>query len=209
MPRLASLALCALLLSSCLGSVTETAFPSYHNPLDYLDASVVLPHDAGVSNDGGLPPTGATVSSGLVDGQSFDLTSAIYQVAAADDAGPASTTIYLSDAPDFCAQLLDGGLAAPWNLISLHLAGDLPAVYLIAPILPPSGATAAFDWQGGDGGGFGFETGASGEVDLIAVDAQNIQPTTGTYFADFADAGSVIGRFSATPCNATPPAPGE
>ena len=94
-------------------------------------------------------------------------------------------------------------------MVALHLAGDVPAVYLIAQILAPNGATAAFDWQGGDGGGFGFETGGTGEVDLIAVDPQNLQPTTGTYFADFADAGSLVGRFSAKPCNATPPAPGE
>ena len=121
------------------------------------------------------------MSAGSVDGQIFDLTSAIYQVEGGGDAGPSFTVLYLSDAPDFCAQLLDGGL----------------------------GATAAFNWQGGDGGGFGFETGQTGEVDLVAVDPQNIQPTSGTYSADFSDAGSLIGRFKATPCSATPPAPGE
>jgi len=206
--RASLIALSAVLGAGCLTSAVETSFPSYHNPLDFEDGGVLPLRDAGVS-DGGLSNNGATVSTGTVDGQVFDLTSAIYQVEGGGDAGPSFTTLYLSDAPDFCAQLLDGGLAAPWNLISFHLAGDLPDVYLVAPILPPSGATAAFDWQGGDGGGFGFETGQSGEVDLVSVDRQNIQPTTGTYFADFADAGSVIGRFSATPCTATPPAPGE
>jgi hypothetical protein len=202
-----SAALGALLVASCLGPVLEPPGPSYHNPLDFLDGGLPLLKDGGLG-DGGLP-TGATVSAGSVDGQIFDLTSAIYQVEGGGDAGPSFTVLYLSDAPDFCAQLLDGGLAAPWNELSFLLAGDVPATYPIASILPPSGATAAFNWQGGDGGGFGFETGQTGEVDLVAVDPQNIQPTSGTYSADFSDAGSLIGRFKATPCSATPPAPGE
>ena len=52
------------------------------------------------------------------------------------------------------------------------------------------------------------ETGQSGTVALEAIDPQDIQPTLGTYSADFADAGSLIGRFSATPCSVAPPSAG-
>ncbi|HUB07800.1 MAG TPA: hypothetical protein VMB50_12390 [Myxococcales bacterium] len=199
-----------LVLAACLGPVHEPPAPSYHNPLDVLDAGPVKkPGDGGVhpTGDGGLPP-GATVSLGSVDGRAFELTSAIYQVLGGDDAGPERTLIYLSDAPRFCAQLADGGPTAPWNVVALHLAGDLPATYPIATPLPPEGATAEFDWEDGDGGGFGFETGLSGQVQLEAVDPLNAQTTLGTYTVGFGDAGSIVGRFTASPCAGTPPPPG-
>ncbi len=200
----------ALALAGCLGPVDEPPRPVYHNPLDVLDGGVLRrpTADGGQpSHDGGLPP-GATVSVGSVDGRSLSLTSAVYQVQGGGDAGPARTLIFLSDAPAFCGQMLDGGLAAPWNVLSLHLAGDVAGSYPVASILPPSGATAGFDWEDGDGGGFGFETGQGGTVDLTGVDPLNAQPTMGSYTADFGDAGAVTGRFTASPCPAIPPPPG-
>jgi hypothetical protein len=206
--RLSTIALSALLIAGCLGRDVEAGLPIYHNPLDFLDGGALPSRDAGTAGDGGLP-SGANASIGSVDGQLFNLASAVYQVQGGGDAGPARTLLFLSNAPRFCAQLQDGGLTAPWSVLSFHLAGDVPATYSVASILPPSGATAAFNWQGGDAGGFGFETGQSGEVDLLSVDPQNLQPSTGTYIADFGDAGSVTGRFTATPCGATPPLAGE
>ncbi|MHB8416802.1 MAG: hypothetical protein ACYDCL_01915 [Myxococcales bacterium] len=200
----------SLALAGCLGPVFEPAPPSYHNPLDVLDGGVLRrPPDGGspAPGDGGLPP-GATVSVGSVDGRAFELTSAVYQVQGGGDAGPARTLLYLSDAPAFCGQLLDGGLGAPWNVLSFHLAGDVAATYPIASPLPPEGATAAFDWEDGDGGGFGFETGQAGQVGLTAVDPLNTQPSVGSYSVDFGDAGSLTGRFTASPCSAAPPPPG-
>ncbi len=126
------------------------------------------------------------------------------------DAGPARTLIFLSDAPHLCAQLGDGGsLATPWNVLRFHLAGDVPGPYPVASVLAPGGASAEFDWEAGDaGGGFGFETGQSGQVNLEAVDPGNAQAAFGSYSADFGDAGAVTGRFTASPCPAIPPAPG-
>ena len=56
MSRVLSLALGAIVLSSCLDTAVESPLPSYHNPLDYLDAGTLPPtQDGGGSTDGGLP----------------------------------------------------------------------------------------------------------------------------------------------------------
>lgn len=200
------------LLAGCLGAVTEPPTIRYHNPLDILDAGSAAARDGGEADggDGGLPP-GSNVSVGSVDGRSLALSSAIYQVEGGGDAGPARTLIYLSDAPSFCQQLQlsDGGLASPWDVLRFHLAGDVSGSYPIASVLPPSGAISNFDWEDLDAGTFGFETGQSGQITLTSVDAQGLQPTTGSYSVDFADAGSVTGRFTASPCPFVPPTAGE
>ncbi len=207
--RLAAISLGLALAGGCLGPVVEPPRPAYHNPLDVYDAGP-LPGDGGGApgTDGGLPP-GATVSQGSVDGRAFELTSAIYQVQGGADGGMPRTLVSLSDAPDLCGALTDGGLPTPWNVVRLYLAGDVPGFYPVAPVLPPSGATATFDWEDGDGGGFGWQTGQDGGVQLDRVDPGNAQTTAGSYAVDFGDAGALVGRFTASPCAALPPPPGE
>jgi hypothetical protein len=182
----------------CLTPVAPPYQPVYHNPLDVLDAGGVDGGDGGVA-DGG--PAGPTYSQGTVDNRSFDLTSAIVQVLA--DGGSPSASIWLADVPDLCAELLDGGLVPPWNLLQLHLAGDSTGPYAVATILPPGGATGRFDWQSASQG-FGFEHASSGTVLLFGIDATNLAPALGDYQLQFGDAGTLSGHFEAQPCPVVP-----
>ncbi len=198
------LAFACLWALGCLTPVGENLPPAYHNPLDILDAGVPqLPPDAG-SDGGGLPP-GPDATVGTVDAHSPQFTSATYQVLTTG--GPARTLIYVADVADLCVSAQDGGLGDHWNQLRLHLAGDTPAKYPAQSILPPSGATAEFDFQD-QNGAFGFEVATGGEVQLVAVDPGNSQTTSGTYQLTFGDAGSLSGRFTAEPCSATPPQAG-
>jgi hypothetical protein len=191
-----------MLASGCLSPVAPPYQPVYHNPLDVQDAGGPGPADAG-QKDGGGPP-GTTYSQGSVDGRSLDLTSAIVRVEA--DGGSPSASIWLADVADLCAELQDGGLSLPWNLLSLHFAGDSSGPYTVATILPPGGATARIDWQS-PGDAFGSERANSGSVLLFAIDAANLASATGDYQLLFGDAGTVSGHFEARPCPVVPPAP--
>ncbi len=194
-------------LTACFSPAFEPPGAVYHNPLDVLDAGS-SPRDGGIPPaDGGIPP-GSTASEGSVSGRAFDLASAIYRVEGADGGTP-RTLVSLSDVADMCGRLEDGGLPAPWNVVRLYVAGDEPGAYPVAAILPPLGATAEFDWQDGDGGGFGFTTGLDGGVQLDRVDLAGLLTASGSYAVDFGDAGSITGRFVASPCPALPPNPGE
>jgi hypothetical protein len=188
-------------ISGCLTPVAPPYQPVYHNPLDVLDAGVPDAGDAGVSDGGG--PSGTTYSQGVIDGHSLDLTSAIVWVQS--DAGSPSASIWLADVPDLCGALEDGGLSLPWNLLTLHFAGDSSGDYTVASILPPGGATARFDWQS-PGDAFGFELATSGSILLQAIDAAN-QTASGDYQLDFGDAGAVTGHFEAGSCPVHPSTP--
>jgi hypothetical protein len=206
--RLAPLLSCGsffVCLAGCLGTVGEVAPAVYHNPLDILDSGVPTPPpDSGMPPDSGLPP-GPDSSTGTVDGHTPQFASAIYEVVTTG--GPPRTFLYVADLVDLCALARDGGLGPSWTLLRFHLAGDTPASYPVASILPPSGATAELDFLD-QSGAYGFAPAVGGSVQLDSVDPGNTQPTNGSYTLDFGDAGSLVGRFSADPCSATPPQAG-
>ncbi len=209
MLRAVALAASLAAIVGCFSPVIEPAPSRYHNPLDVLDGGP--PPDGGSGpTDGGLDggPVGPNGSVGSVDGRGFDLVSSSYQVVT-PDGGPAYTLVFLADAPGLCGLLQDGGVPPPWNMLRLHLAGAQLGSYPVAPALPPSGAIAEFDWEDGDGGSFGIETAQSGSVTLLAVDPNDQQSAAGRYEVDFADAGSLAGHFTASPCAAVPAQAGE
>jgi hypothetical protein len=189
---------------ACLTPVAPPYQPVYHNPLDLLDGGQV---DGGDGGDAGPPdagPVGPTNSNGTVDGRGFNLSSAIVQVMT--DGGAPSASIWLADVSNLCAEMLDGGLSVPWNLLQIHLAGDSPGTYPVATILPPGGATGRFDWQEVDHS-FGFERASAGTLLLFGIDSTNLAPAIGDYQLDFGDAGSLSGHFEAEPCPVVPGTP--
>jgi hypothetical protein len=192
--------------AGCLTTVEGQTPPVYHNPLDILDGGVPpLPDSGSPPGDGGGLPPGPNATVGSVASQMPQFVSATYEVATSG--GPARTFIYLADVDGLCALATDGGLGQSWNLLRLHLAGDTPDDYRVAAILPPSGATAEFDFQDSSGA-YGTFGAVSGTVQLDSVDPGNVQTVTGTYTVDFGDAGSLEGRLTASPCSAVPPPPG-
>jgi hypothetical protein len=190
----------------CLTTVQETPPLAYHNPLDVIDAGVPpLPDSGSPPQDGGGLPPGPDGTAGSVASQTPQFVSATYQVLTTG--GPARTLVYLADVNGLCALSQDGGLGPSWNLLRLHLAGDTPASYSAASVLPPNGATAEFDFQDMTGA-YGLVGAVSGTVQLDSVDPANTQTARGTYTLDFSDAGALRGRFTADPCPAVPPPPG-
>jgi hypothetical protein len=202
------LLLAGFCLSGCLTTVEGQSPPVYHNPLDILDSGVPPLPDSGPRPDGGdgggLSP-GPDGTAGTVGSRTPLFTSATYQVVTSG--GPARTAIYIADVADLCSQVSDGGLGQNWNLLRLHLAGDTPAGYTVAAILPPAGATAEFDFQD-TSGAYGIYGAVGGTVQLDGIDPGNAQTSTGTYTLDFGDAGSLRGRFTAAPCSVVPLQPG-
>jgi hypothetical protein len=181
----------------CLSPVAPPYQPVYHNPIDVLDGGGT---DGGPGSGDGGPPSGPTYSQGSVGGRSFNLSSAVVRVE--PDAG-ASSSIWIADVPDLCLQLQDGGLALPWNLLQIHLAGATSGTYPVATVLPPGGATARLDWQSAIDA-FGFDRANSGDLLLFGIDPANQAPATGEYQLQFGDAGSLTGHFEAHPCPVVP-----
>jgi hypothetical protein len=195
-----------ILLAGCLTTVEGQPPAVYHNPLDILDSGVPpLPDSGAPPQDGGGLPAGPDGTVGTVGSQTPQFVSAIYQVLTTG--GPPRTLIHVADVEGVCALATDGGLGSSWNLLRLHLAGDTPAAYSVAAILPPAGAIAELDFQDSTGA-YGIYGAQGGTVQLDAVDPGNAQTVRGTYTLDFGDAGSLRGRFTADPCSASPPQPG-
>jgi hypothetical protein len=187
--------------AGCFAPSVEPTPPSYHNPLDLLDGGE--PHGDG----GHSPDAGPSRSIGTVEGHSPNLFAATYHVDI-DDAGAGRTSIYLADVADLCAAIAsDAGLGATWNLVRFRVDGDEANAYPVAPVLPPSGAIAEFDYQD-DAGGFGIVAASGGSLQLDSVDPNNVQPTIGTYTLSFSGTDSLTGTFVAGPC-ALAPAPPE
>ncbi len=193
---LAGLAICA----GCLRPVPAPPAPVYPTP----------PHlrDGGARpRDGGVLDGGPSRSVGTVDGRTPNLSSAIAWVSL-DDAGVGRTSLFLSDAPDLCRALAsDAGLGPSWDVLRFRLAGDQVAAYPVAPVLPPAGAIAEFDYQT-DAGTFGAIPAAGGTLQLDALDPTNVQSALGTYTLTFSGTDSLAGTFIAAPCALSPPAPG-
>src|SRR5450432_1949590 len=137
--RRPSLILATLWVSGCLTTVEGQTPAVYHNPLDILDGGVPpLPDSGSPPSDGGGLPPGPDGTLGTVGSQTPLFTSATYDVRSTG--GPPRTLVYVADVADLCAASSDGGLGPSWNLLRLHLAGDTPAAYSVAPVLPPLGA---------------------------------------------------------------------
>jgi hypothetical protein len=192
-----------LALGACLSTVELPPEVGYHNPLDHPDG--------GHLPDGGLAPAdgGANSSQGTIDGRTPNLTAAIY-FAATLDGGQPRTLITLADVANLCALSgRDAGDMGPSSdVVRLRLAGDVPGTYLVAAALPPSGATAEFQYRS-DAGAFGTRTAVSGVIALNAIDPRNAQPAQGLYTLTFSPTETLSGKFVGEPCAAISPPSGS